>query len=293
MQEDLHKELEAFGLTPNQAKIYLAILQYGSISVGKITESTKLHRQDIYKTLPKLENMGLIARALGKPINIEAIPVEKALNALVDTERDKANERATRLRGIVKELIKAVKEQPAKPETSEEAKFILLSTDADIKNMADYTFEHARIEFDMVLNEEIIARRMYRFRDHFRTLAKNKVRTRLIIETPKNGDLVKGIIEEVRPNMGDFTVKVIRKERPIPYYVIDHKESWISRNKKTDTGMPFVLWTNSTNITQFRQANFEEDWNNPKAITIYPQETPTKKKPMKRQKASTTEVLLH
>ena len=42
LQEDPVKELEIFGFTPNQAKVYLSIVRAGSISVGKIAESSKL-----------------------------------------------------------------------------------------------------------------------------------------------------------------------------------------------------------------------------------------------------------
>jgi sugar-specific transcriptional regulator TrmB len=272
-QEDLLEELEAFGLSLNQAKIYLSILQTGSISVGKIAESTKLHRQDIYKTMPKLEKMGLIARRLGKPVYIEAIPMEKALNALVATERKNANARITRLKGLMKRLVKATGKHLAKPEPFEEdGWFTLLSTDAEIKNMANYTFENARKECNMVLSLEMIKQRMYYFHDYFQTLAKNKVRTRLIIETPNSLSLVEKTIEEVGPHKDNFTVKVVNKETPIPYFVIDQNEVWISRKKLTESGIPCVLWTNSKNITQFRQENFEKAWNNSEAITIFPKE---------------------
>jgi sugar-specific transcriptional regulator TrmB len=81
-----------FGLTVNQAKIYWSIVHSGATCVSRIAESTYLHRQDIYKTLPKLEKMGLIARRIDSPLIIEAVPVQKALNNLVSTERKRKKE---------------------------------------------------------------------------------------------------------------------------------------------------------------------------------------------------------
>jgi sugar-specific transcriptional regulator TrmB len=78
IQEDLAKDLAIFGFTLNQAKVYLTIVRAGSISVGKIAESSKLYRQDIYKILPKLQEKGLITKTLGAPIIVMAIPVKKA-----------------------------------------------------------------------------------------------------------------------------------------------------------------------------------------------------------------------
>ena len=286
------KELAVFGFTLNQAKVYLTIVRAGPISVGKIAESSKVYRQDIYKILPKLEKMGVITRTIDEPITILAIPTENALNNIITNEKKKATERITHMEAIVKELTSAVREQQEKPKTPEEPrKFILLSTDAEIKSMADFSFENARIGCDMVLSLELLERRKLRFRDRFQTLAKHKARTRLIIETPNNEDLAERVVEEIRPHDGNFEAKLIRKEKPIPYHILDHEEAWISRNEKTNSGFPMVLWTNSRNIIQFREENFEEAWNSPAAINIHPKKGPARRKLAKGQKAISIDLL--
>jgi hypothetical protein len=45
----------------------------------------------------------------------------------------------------------------------------------------------------------------------------------------------------------------------------------ISRKKVTESGSPSVLWTNGENIVKFRGENFEKVWNDPRAISIYPE----------------------
>jgi sugar-specific transcriptional regulator TrmB len=283
MREDLVRKLSDFGFTVNQAKVYLSIVQSGTTCVRMISEYTQLHRQDIYKILPKLEKMGLITKTIDVPLIIEAIPAEKALSTLVSTEREKANERISRLEANLKELINALREKQVEPAGEQvETRFSLLTTDAQIKNMADLSFENARIGCDAVMSLELITRRMDLFRERFQTLAKNKARTRLIIETLNNEDLVKRTLEEIRPNMGDFAAKLIYKNRSLPYQIIDHKEVWISRKKETESGFSCVLWTNGKNIVQFREENFEKAWNNHQAITIYP---PKKKRIAKREYA--------
>ena len=67
IQEELVNRLSQFGLTTNQSKVYLSIIHVGSISAGNISKVTFLHRQDIYKILPKLEKKGLITKTIGKP----------------------------------------------------------------------------------------------------------------------------------------------------------------------------------------------------------------------------------
>ncbi len=93
MQEDLVSKLAEFGFTINQAKVYLSVVQNGSITVGEISKISQLHRQDIYKIIPTLEKKGLITRTIDKPVLIGAIPIQKALGHLVATEKEKIRQK--------------------------------------------------------------------------------------------------------------------------------------------------------------------------------------------------------
>jgi sugar-specific transcriptional regulator TrmB len=272
MEENLVSRLLDFGLTVNQAKIYLTIAQSGLTSVGRVAEATHLHRQDIYKILPKLEQMGLIAKTVETPLMIEAIPVETALHSLITTERKKMKEKIVCMEANVKKLISAIrKQQERSKETAENTRFVLLTTDAEIKNMMDYSFGKASIGCDMVLSLDMLKHWMHLFRRRFQTIAKNSARTRLIVETHSSQDSVKETIEEVKPKMGIFAAKLFCKKNSIPYWIIDHKEAWINRKKMTPAGFPCVLWTNCENIVQFREEKFAEAWNDPRAIVIHPE----------------------
>lgn len=216
--------------------------------------------------------MGLITKTIDKPFIIGAIPVEKALNSLVSTERKKANERISRLEANLKELINAIREKQGKTTgEQEEARFILFTTDAEIKNMEDLSSENVKIEYNLVTNLKLITRLRHRFRERFQTLARKGVRIQIIVEDLNKEDLVKKTLEKIKPKRGDFAAKLIYKSKAIPYQIIDHKEVWISRKKETESGFPCVLWTNCWNIVQFFEENFKEAWNNRDAFSIYPE----------------------
>ncbi len=57
-KEDLLREL---GLSVNEAKVYLALLRIGCVSAGKIAEACKLHRTNVYDSLERLEEKGLVS----------------------------------------------------------------------------------------------------------------------------------------------------------------------------------------------------------------------------------------
>jgi len=269
-KRDTVKKLGDFGFTSNQAKVYLSIVQSVSTYASRISESTQLHRQDIYKILPKLEKMGLITRTVAKPCMIEAIPPEKALLSLArEREREKAEE-ISLLEANLEELINVLGKQPEMRKTIEEKRrSILLETDSEIENLADLAFKKVRIEFDWVTNLELITRLRPRFSNRFQTLASRGVKIRIIVETLKNEDLVKRTLEEIRPYEGDFEAKLIRKSKSLPYQIFDHKALWISAKQLTGRGFPCVLWTNGRNITEFYEESFKKAWNSRRAISIY------------------------
>jgi sugar-specific transcriptional regulator TrmB len=270
MQEDLVKKLADFGFTVNQAKVYLDIVQSGLTCVSNISKFTQLHRQDIYKILPKLEKMGLITKTIDAPFMIEAIPVEKALNSLVSTERKKANERTSRLEADLKELINAIRKQQGieKTQEEEEERFILLKTEAEVANMSHLTFENTKLEYDLVTNLELIAQMAQHLREHFQKMARRGVKMRIIVENLNNENLVKKTLEKIRPNRGDFAAQLIYKSNVVPYQIIDYKELLISEKEETELGLPCALWTNDKNMVQFFEESFKEAWNDPCAVSI-------------------------
>jgi sugar-specific transcriptional regulator TrmB len=271
MQKDLVIKLSEFGFTTNQAKVYLCIIESGVISVGKIAQTTQLHVQDIYKILPKLEKMGLITKTLQKPVQIKAIPIEKALTHLVTVEKENAQKRIRYLESNLQDLVDSIKESPL-VELPEDSCFIPLITAKQIKNQADLTFTKACLSCDLVINVDLLKPLMSRLAQNFKHLNVCAVKTRVIIESPLTVEEVKLAVHKVVPKTIRITIKQVHKTKPVPYYVIDQNEAWVSMEKETEAGLPCVLWTNGKNIVNIFQEFFNDAWNKPSAVNIYSQQ---------------------
>jgi len=85
--------LLGLGLSLNQARVYLAILKLERTAVGKITKFSKVRREEVYRTLPALEKMGLVERLLGNPTEVRATPISDALTFLEAKEETKSANR--------------------------------------------------------------------------------------------------------------------------------------------------------------------------------------------------------
>jgi sugar-specific transcriptional regulator TrmB len=279
MQEDLAKDLEVFGFTLNQAKVYLTIIRAGSISVGKIAESSKLYRQDIYKIIPKLEKKGVITKTLGTPILVKAIPVKKALKQLVSEERTSALERIKRMEARLEEVSNTVSEMYETETGPEEAEthFSLLTQENEINNRADVLYEKAKTECDIVASIELMTIRGPNFNKRFRTAIKNGVKIRLLIEAPRTEERIESTVERVRPDSDNFTAKFVICKSPKPFQIIDREEVWVATTMKSESGTPSVLWSNGENIVAAYHERFERIWKSKNAITVPSSETAKEK----------------
>ena len=52
--------LEELGLTQNEAKIYLCLVNKGQLSAGRITQFTAIHRRNVYDSLDRLIQKGIV-----------------------------------------------------------------------------------------------------------------------------------------------------------------------------------------------------------------------------------------
>jgi sugar-specific transcriptional regulator TrmB len=258
MQEDLVIKLANFGFTVNQAKVYISIVQSGATRVGRISKNTQLHRQDIYKLLPKLEKMGLITKTIDKPFMIEAVSIEKALDNLVSKERKKATERISHLENNLRDVVNSLQEQPR---VEEETRFTLLTTDEAIKNKGRLIFKKLKKECLLVINlENIQTSSMNYFRDFLQAIADSNAKTRLIIVTNEEEETVKQTIEKIAPKTNHFLIKMIDDRICKSYQIIDNKEIWIATQQVTESGYPCMLWTNDRNIIDVYRENFKKAW---------------------------------
>lgn len=267
-REELAEKLADFGLTINQAIVYLSVVQLGKASVDRIAEDTRLHRQDIYKMMPKLQKMGLVTKILGRPAFFEATRVEKALENLLAMEKKEAEEKISRLTADLKTLVETVRKRHARKTSREEDPlFCLLTTDLEIKNNFDSAFEKAKKEFCLVTTPTIAPRTVNLIRERVWSLAKKGVKTRVIIES-RVPEATRDLLSKLDREHTSLAAKQVVDASLVPYRIVDDKEVWITLKKETKTGTPWFLWTNSHNIVKFYRKNFEETWNDPNAESL-------------------------
>lgn len=97
--------LQDFGLTPNEAKVYQTLIQSGELSAAEISAKGRIHRRNVYDTLDRLVQKGLVFQIFTKGENSY-----KAVNPVKLLELIKQKEE--QLNKVLPELQKDFLNQP-------------------------------------------------------------------------------------------------------------------------------------------------------------------------------------
>jgi sugar-specific transcriptional regulator TrmB len=85
----IEETLSRFGLLKNEIKVYLYLARVGEKKAGEIAEAISLHRTETYRILRDLEKKGILFSVFEKPLKFTAVPLDKAIDLLVDAQKMK------------------------------------------------------------------------------------------------------------------------------------------------------------------------------------------------------------
>ena len=247
--------LLGLGLSLNQARVYLAILKLEKTTVGQVAKFSKVRREDVYRTLPALEKMGLIEKLLGKPAEIRATPISDALSFLVAEEKSKFDERLLGMRSRVQRLSLKDWKQPL---PGEESIYILIAEKKAILAKTSGLIRNSRKEVALIANKERIILILSQLSDEYKQAIKNGAQIRLIFEGDSTDILLK---EKVQQLIDGVSVHVKFHRKPLNHFIMsDDTEALITGSKETGLGESPSLWTNNSNLIGVLRTSFESDW---------------------------------
>src|SRR5690606_37785132 len=94
--------LTSLGLTLVQSKIFLALSKTNYATISKISDLSKVPRQDIYRVVSELQKMSLVEKILTKPVRFQAVTMEEAWKILLERKKNEYD----RLKRVQKEFLR-------------------------------------------------------------------------------------------------------------------------------------------------------------------------------------------
>jgi sugar-specific transcriptional regulator TrmB len=256
--EEAVKELASFGLTGNQARAYVALVQLRVASVRKIAQLSKIRREEIYRMMPKLERLGLVEKVLGKPIKYKSVPPKEALSILFKRERESAERKMAELAEKRRRLLKQLKSVRAERTVEEEPSFVLISDrDQALRKMATM-LQKAKKEV-LVLSSRYGLRLGYSYADAFREVLRKGVRARILLEINEVDAFTVKMLGEIEvfkdvvevKHAGNLSSHIV---------IVDDAEVLFGTFFRPDAEKHIDLWTNSPAYVEAMKTFFERIW---------------------------------
>jgi len=250
------RQLCQFGLTPLQARVYVALLRLGHGGASEIAREARANRAEAYRLLKKLQRLGLVEVYLARPKQFNPVDPVKALSNLLAHTK----ERITKLTSMKEEmgnwLISIMGKTSIVPEVGE-ARFQVIDDRNQVYDKVREMFKRAEDEIRVVLSKVELPRIIHRgLDDNLRTCARKGVKIKIITEIDEHN------LQEIKTLLNFCE---IRHYDGISFHtvIVDNKEiilgaanmGYPSGNmKETD------LWTNSLSLINALQDSLDRLW---------------------------------
>jgi sugar-specific transcriptional regulator TrmB len=172
-KEKIIHNLESFGLTEPEARVYYSVLSLEDAPVDKIARHADTNRTSTYPILERLEAMGIVSRLKkkGKIVFIAASP-----NKFIDI----LEERTEKIKEVLPDLKSLFSIQEGRPSVQ------LFSGTEGLKTVLNGILEEATTELLVFSDGESFLKRIPGWTDEYlKKREKKKIKTRLVVTATK------------------------------------------------------------------------------------------------------------
>jgi sugar-specific transcriptional regulator TrmB len=244
--------MRELGLSFSQAKVYLTLAKLGTSPAKAISESSHVARQDLYRVLFSLQEMGLVEKVIENPTLFEPIPLQDGLRLL--WEKRKQENAGLQIR--MKQLAQ------------------------NVATEGDY-FRDRENEFVMVRKKETVFRRLEILVNN--TESSIDIATSLYVagaasillhgpfkKALKRGVRIRRVNEELEKELGgrklwhhldapNYEMRFVQARIPISLGINDGKIAVLFLCPKANV-VPAILYSNSSPFVSMCQECFDKTW---------------------------------
>ena len=255
--DDNAKILSEFGLTPYESKVYLAVFQQGLTTAADIAKIAGIRREEVYRTLPKLEKTGLIEKVLGRPARVRALPIEDALSILINRKEEETSRVISNLLSKKNQLLEMFQEiEPDTVDDREKTHFTLVSEKDTIEKRISFLIKQATKTIDFVDTFENAFRFVLTFAEDLINANKRDVSIRLVTEYPDNTKLIPEALDKHVPTTS-FNIRYC-EYLPGNYIIYDGYQALITTAIGSSVSTRGTLWTDDPSLIGIVKTDFDK-----------------------------------
>jgi sugar-specific transcriptional regulator TrmB len=257
--EKIQAELSQYGLTSNQSKVFIFLGKYGAKTAPEVCKALKLPRTETYHLLSALQNKGIVSATFQHPIQFTALPLNKAIWILVNSEKERIKS-LEKMEESISQLWDNIPTFGALRDEVDE-KFQMLQGANQIQSKITEMTDNFKEEF-LILGSEKDYLKLYHG-DLFESFIKSKQKFRLL----------NSCSEKTMYIFDDLERKNIRKldkdvENHLCFIIKDNSEILFFTKNANSPTEPFAMWSNSKSMTYSMKLLFESLWTTSKNIHL-------------------------
>ena len=252
----IEETLTRFGLLKNEIKVYMYLARAGEKKAGEIAESISLHRTETYRILRDLERKGIVFSIFEKPLKFTAVPLDKAIDLLVDAQKIKIKLLEQEKTSLVELWLSMP--QP-KVENVKKVLFQMLEAEQQILMKANELLEKTEKKFHIFASADYLSELYYNdFSDNLKSQA-DKVEVTLVTDDSLKSAYFIGQMKWLSES------HKIANDQNLPCFMIsDNKEVLITFHEKDNDNKDDVkkkdrtaaIWTNYSALVNTMQMLF-------------------------------------
>jgi sugar-specific transcriptional regulator TrmB len=245
------------GLTSSQAKVYLALIRLASDSKGTtIAKFANVPRQDVYRLLAELQQIGIVQKALVKPATFKSAPPEETVSILLERRKIDFSMLKHEAEKFVKNTKDPMYEQLAMPENDQ---FILYPEREAIIFKAREATENTQVSLTDITPFNELEAWLAILSKSVEEALKRGVKIRWITERPEN---LRSIPKFLQPYLmyRNFEVRFVSKPLRAKIGIFDGKEAILGIFMDSGFARSPALWSNNPSFVAIAENYFESCW---------------------------------
>jgi len=256
LREDDVKILIDLGLSHRQASVFLVLSRLKSSTARSIATASRQPRQDVYKVLDELIQLGLIEKELSSPTKFSIIPIHDACSLLL---RRKVKN-AVYLRRETKILERDLQGIDLELVHDEGRKVLLVSEGESIVLRMKKSIENTRRSIDAIAPQKFLGQGFFFLTQALEKALQRGVKIRFITNILDEMDSRFSIPSALAKN-SSFRIRTILSHTRSRFCVYDNREVTVVLSSDIDFTKSPLLWSNCASLVNDYRDHYETLWN--------------------------------
>ena len=257
--DKIKNELSKFGLTSNQAKVFIYLEKHGSSTATQISKNLKVPRTETYHLLTNLQNKGIVSASFQHPTKFTALPLDKAIGTLINSEKERVRNLENQEKRLI-ELWGAIPNFKINKEEVKDGKFQMLQGINQMTGKIKEVLNNAKESIQVLASEKDFMK--FYHAGFLESIKNSNVETQLVSASSyKTSYIFDGKLKNKVKRMP------LKIKEELCFIIKDDDQAILFMNNTSETSKDIVaMWTDSYSMVYTLKLLFTYIWSNSKYL---------------------------